>query len=163
MHIEHGILSTSFGLALFLLLIYKIRSMVYTYLIPFLIEQKIALKKRYALIIEKKKMLVASTTRLENQIKAQDIEFAVLEKKIQTWYTHLRHEEALKQASFNIRIITLQTKRQQQQASLSATKLAQEIIPQTFGEAKEELSRRYHGEQGHILLSSFVSSLRKSL
>ncbi len=159
MHIDGGILNVSFGVTLFTLLAYKLRALGKKYLIPYLIQQKIALKKRYAEILEKKKLVASTTMRIENQIKNREIEFILLEKKVQGWHTYLNHKYAERVKEQKRLIVVLNEKRRKQGECLTATSIAQEAMPLALQEALETLTEKYSGGDGALLLARSIEKL----
>ncbi len=159
MHVNGGILNISFAFALFFLLSYKLRMLIRSYLIPYLIQQKQALRRRYAEVIEKKKLVASTTIRVDSQIKNQQMEFVLLEKKMQVWHAALCREYALSEQENDQLRVKLDERRKQQAECLTAIKIAQESMQRAFQESYEELVVTYAGDKGKNLLINFVDKL----
>lgn len=159
MHVDSGILNISFCFSIFFLLAYKIRVLVRAYLIPYLIQQKQALRRRYAEVIEKKKLVTSTAVRVDSQIKNQQMAFVLLEKKIQAWHAQLCREHAQREKD-NIKLLALlKDKRDRQNECLTATKLAQDAITGALQQAYQELAVTYAGDAGKNLLTNFIDKL----
>lgn len=159
MHIESGFLNISFGLALFFLLVYKVRSFVRSHLIPYLIQQKLILKRRYTEIIDRKKLVAATTVRTEGQIKNQQMEFVFLEKKMQAWHAYLLNQQEERSRDQLMRIEHLKEKRKVQHEILSAHKIVQDSVDDAYNMVASHFEQQYAGQAGQNLLSHYMKAL----
>ncbi len=134
--------------------------MVRAHLIPYLIHQKQALRRRYAEVIEKKKLVTSTTVRLDTQIKNQQTEFVFLAKKIKTWHAYLSSEHEAKTLEYEQLRKSLNEKRVRQSEHLTTTKLAQASMQGAFQEAYQELETAYADDAGKKLMMDFVNKLK---
>lgn len=159
MHVNFHLLDISFAFSLFFLLSYKIRSLVRAHLIPYLIQQKQALRRRYAEVIEKKKLIASTMVRLDSQIKNQQMEFAFLEKKIDLWHANMRRNQEQLLRTGEALTERLKEKRTRQSQCLTASKLARESMVLAAEAAEKELIKTYAGALGRNYMHQVVTSL----
>lgn len=159
MHIESGILHIAFGFSLFGLLVYKMRTLIRAYVIPYLLQQRQALRRRYGEIIEKKQLIITTMSRLEHAINEQKNEFVLLEKKVHLW--HSEHSKKIQDQLDEREMLQgrLKEKRLLQEELLTEQKLAQESGEHAFTMATQQLREHYEGAQGRELLSDYINRL----
>ncbi|MBS1987856.1 hypothetical protein JST56_02575 [Candidatus Dependentiae bacterium] len=161
MHSEFSLLEVCFELLLFSLFAYKLYELGKAYLIPFLYQTLAQEKNKQTEILEKEKLLISTHHRLENQINQQKRTYALLEKKIQSWYLAREAEKEQLKRDEAQRIELIKSKRIIQQTNL-ALSLALQTIPYAIQATRDELTEKYEGQWGKQELTKLIESISKN-
>jgi len=159
MHAVNDILSIVFQFTLFGLLVYKITGLVRQYLIPFLAQQIQVLKNRQLELVEKEKLVKSTLKRVQRQINHQKRMFILLEKKVSVWHQSMQKQVAQSDRECKIIEAALVQRRCLQGKNLKISKIGLEVLPQVVAKSAADLSEKYQGSAGRVLLGKMLNQL----
>lgn len=148
-----------FKFVLFGLLLYKVISLVKSYVVPLLREDLSLEQKQQIELVEREKLLICTQHRLENQISSQKKTFAVLGKNAQMWQASLLAQKEENERLSRQVNAHLENKRKIQQQYLALAKDGEKVIPRACEQAVADLTKNFYGDEGAKELSSFIARL----
>jgi hypothetical protein len=144
-HISLEFWKIIFHFSLFFLLFYKLCRFVIDFFLPYLHQQKHALKKKQVELLDKEKLVSSSLSKVKDQIQDQQKNYVLLKNKVKNCHENISAKNKLKKKEYKVTTDKIQERRELQKKNLSLSKALEKAIPKIISSATKELSSLYAG------------------
>jgi hypothetical protein len=159
MHGEIHFLDLIFRWTLFSLLVYKVASLIKTYLYPLLADHIIREKNQQTEFLEKDKLLISTRHRIENQIFNQKKMLTFLEKNVQVWHATITEQAGQEERLNRENVEKIREKRIVQAKNIALDQQINLAIPPALQAAREHLINHYNQEVGSHVLYKMIDQI----